>query len=116
MQETADPRNVAAGPSAIRPVWYRNTRVHSAGVKFLAYVIILAGAIVVIFPFFWEITTSLKSPQDVYSWPPVWIPWPLHFENYSEVADTAPLFTYLKNSLFIVTLVIIGTLLSCSLA
>lgn len=82
----------------------------------LIYLLIVGGALVVSFPFFWQLSTSLKSPADVFQWPPVWIPIPPHPENYLEVARVVPLFLYIRNSLFISGTVIVGTLFSCSLA
>ncbi len=69
-----------------------------------------------LFPFYWQITTSLKSPNQISQWPPTWFPWPLHFENYRELAEQVPLLNYLKNSVLIVSLVVIGTVSSCSFA
>lgn len=69
-----------------------------------------------LFPFYWQITTSLKSPNQISQWPPTWFPWPLHFENYQELAEQVPLLNYLKNSVLIVSLVVIGTVSSCSFA
>jgi ABC-type glycerol-3-phosphate transport system permease component len=82
----------------------------------LAYGVIITGAFVVFFPFYWQVSTSLKAPADLFRWPPLWLPFPPHFENYLEVADVVPLGTYAINSLIIVILVIVGTLISCSLA
>lgn len=82
----------------------------------LSYLVIVLGAVIVLFPFFWQISTSLKAANDVFKWPPIWFPWPPHFENYSEVAAIVPLWRYLSNSLIIALASIVGTLLSCSLA
>jgi multiple sugar transport system permease protein/sn-glycerol 3-phosphate transport system permease protein len=112
-----DLRGAVARPVQVaRPSWLRSRRFRSAVAKTIIFAVVVAGALIIAFPFFWQLSTSLKSPADVYKWPPVWIPWPLHPENYTEVADVVPLWTYLKNSLTIVTLVIIGTELSCSMA
>ena len=72
-----------------RPAWYHNRRVRTAIWRVFLYLIIGTGAVVFAFPFFWQVTTSLKSPSQLYAWPPDWLPWPLHPENYAEVADGA---------------------------
>lgn len=82
----------------------------------VCYVIVILGAVVVFFPFFWQLSTSLKAPRDVFRWPPVWFPIPPHFENYTEVATVVPIVRFVTNSLVIASLVIVGTALSCSLA
>ena len=84
--------------------------------NFIVLTIIILGALPMLFPFYWQITTSLKSPNQISQWPPTWFPWPLHFENYQELAEQVPLLNYLKNSVLIVSLVVIGTVSSCSFA
>lgn len=79
-------------------------------------IVIILGAIPMAFPFFWQVTTSLKSPQQLAQWPPDWIPWPPHFSNYTDLRDEVPLLTYIKNSVIVTSLVVFGTVLSCSLA
>ncbi|HZC27787.1 MAG TPA: carbohydrate ABC transporter permease [Actinopolymorphaceae bacterium] len=82
----------------------------------LSLVVIIGGGVVVAFPFYWQVATSLKAPDRIHRWPPDWVPWPPHLDNYVELADVVPLLTYLRNSLLVVSLVVIGTVLSCSLA
>lgn len=82
----------------------------------LSYLVIVLGGIIVLFPFFWQLSTSLKAPVDVFKWPPIWLPIPPHFENYTEVAAVVPLWQYLRNSLYVTITSILGTILSCSLA
>ncbi len=72
------------------------------------------GAIVIMVPFFWMISTALKAQGNLYLYPPQWIPNPLKWGNFKEVWDTVPFATFAKNTAVIVTLVMIGTLLSCS--
>ncbi|MDI7278008.1 MAG: carbohydrate ABC transporter permease [Anaerolineae bacterium] len=96
--------------------WRENRRLRTRLALSLAYLVIVLGAVVVVFPFFWQVTTSLKSPRDVFRWPPVWVPSPLHPENYSEVARVVPMVRYVRNSLTICLPTILGTLISCSLA
>ena len=49
-------------------------------------------------------------------WPPIWIPLPPHPENYCRWPRSCPLLLYIRNSVFIAGMVIVGTLFSCSLA
>lgn len=74
------------------------------------------GAVVIMVPFFWMVSTSLKAQGNVYLYPPQWIPNPLRWANFQEVFDQVPIFTFAKNTGIIVGLVIIGTLLSCSIS
>ena len=81
----------------------------------VATMLILAiGGIVILLPFFWMLSTSLKEQQDTYAYPPEWIPNPLQWVNYQTVLDLVPIARYALNSFIIVACVLFGTLLSCS--
>lgn len=58
--------------------------------------LILVGGIV-LGPFLWSLSTSLKVKDDVLRMPPTFIPWPLTFENYHGIL-TAGFPRYLLNS------------------
>lgn len=109
-------RSVVAQQQADQRPWHSSKHTRLRLSRVILYLVISVGAIVIFFPFFWQVSTSLKSPDDVFQWPPIWIPIPPHPENYLQVAEVVPLFLYIRNSLFISGMVIIGTLLSCSLA
>ncbi len=51
----------------------------------LLYLLLIVLSLVVLFPFFWMVTTSLKSGVDMFASPPVWIPNPPTLENYASV-------------------------------
>lgn len=72
-------------------------------------------AVVFIIPFLWILSTSLKGSEQIFSIPPVWIPKVIHWENYSKVFEAMPFLIYLKNSVFISVLTIIGVVFSSSL-
>jgi multiple sugar transport system permease protein/sn-glycerol 3-phosphate transport system permease protein len=82
--------------------------------KWLTIAILTLGAVVVMIPFYWMIATSLKAQGNLYLYPPQWIPDPFQWSNFQEVWDAVPFATFTKNTAIIVTLVMIGTLLSCS--
>ena len=81
-----------------------------------AYLLLSLGAVVICIPFFWMIATSLKAEMDVYLYPPKWIPSPVMWQNYRTVMTIWPFGLFVRNSIFVTTLCIIGSLLSCSLA
>ncbi len=63
----------------------------------------LIGVVVLVgLPFAWMVSTSVKSQPDVYIFPPIWLPWPLHLENYRRAWEAAPFGRYLLNSLVVV--------------
>jgi len=67
-------------------------------------------------PFFWSLSTSVKTAGEVFEYPPKWIPQSIHWENYSQVWKIAPFGRYLINSTIVSLMVTILTLLTASLA
>jgi len=82
----------------------------------LVYLLLLAGAILFLIPFVWMLSTSLKEGPQVYRWPPVWIPDPVRFDNYTKAWNLLPFVQFYWNTVRISFLSIIGTVLSCTLA
>ena len=66
-------------------------------------------------PFYWLVTTSLKSDTEVFAMPPVWIPKHLLWGNFWKAVNYAPFGLYLRNTLEICLLSVFGTVLSSSL-
>ncbi|MFD2615644.1 carbohydrate ABC transporter permease [Paenibacillus gansuensis] len=81
-----------------------------------SYLVLTAGALIILIPFFWMLSTSLKEKVDVYKFPPEWIPSPAQWHNFPDALTTFPFPLYTFNTAIIVFFVLIGTLLSCSLA
>ena len=42
--------------------------------KFFIYLFLTIGAVVMMFPFYWMISSSVKTAAEYNSFPPVWIP------------------------------------------
>ncbi len=97
-----------------RPRRFSSRRASELRANIATLIILSLGAVVILMPFFWMISTSLKEQGDVYLYPPEWIPRPLQWVNYQDVLTLVPMARYALNSLFIVTSVMIGTILSCS--
>ncbi|QNK56501.1 carbohydrate ABC transporter permease [Paenibacillus sp. PAMC21692] len=83
--------------------------------KIIIYLFLLVGAIVMFFPFVWMVSTSLKTSGAVAAMPPQLIPNPIDFGNFAEVWNKVNFGRYTLNSFIIVTLDMIGALLSCAI-
>ncbi|MBR6525606.1 MAG: carbohydrate ABC transporter permease [Clostridia bacterium] len=83
--------------------------------KTLIVVILLAGAVIFLFPFLWMLSTSLKTPQEIIAIPTVWIPKKLQWQNYSVALSYFPFLRYLANTLYLVMMNMLGTVLSSAL-
>jgi multiple sugar transport system permease protein len=80
------------------------------------HVILSAGALFMILPFLWMLSTSLKSPGDIFIFPPKWIPDPIVWSNYGKGWTLKPMGLAYLNSIKISTLNTVGTLFTSSLA
>ena len=80
------------------------------------YGIAIPGAVMFLLPFLWMFSASLKASNEIFLFPPKWIPSPLHWENYTEALALAPFGLYLRNTLFITLGNMTGNLVSCTLA
>ena len=82
--------------------------------RLVLYALVIILSIIFIFPFFWTVMSSLKTPQEMTTFPPTWVPEIPQWRNYNTVLDTVPFVRWTYNSLFVVTLSTIGTVLSAS--
>src|SRR5687767_11778445 len=65
------------------------------------FVLTVALALLFMFPFFWSISSSLKTPYEVIEFPPTLLPTIPHWENYAVAWNSADLGTFFLNSLFV---------------
>ncbi|MGG1550274.1 carbohydrate ABC transporter permease [Paenibacillus ferrarius] len=80
--------------------------------KTIITVVMLAGAILFMLPFFWMLVTSLKVESEVFVYPIQWLPKQWHaVENYKEVwFGSYPFYLYYWNS---IKISVLTTLISC---
>ena len=76
--------------------------------RILTYIFLTAGAIIMLFPFYWMFSSSFKTLIENMAFPPKFIPsnW-LNFDNYVEVFHRTDVLKYFKNS-FIVLIFEVG--------
>ncbi len=84
--------------------------------KVATYVVLLLGACVLMLPFLWMVSTSLKTADKVMIFPPQWIPHPVVWRNFIAGWKTMPFNRYLVNTCIITFTVILGNLFTASLA
>ncbi|MFB0546151.1 MAG: carbohydrate ABC transporter permease [Anaerolineae bacterium] len=84
--------------------------------QFITHLFLSAGAVTMIVPFLWMISTSLKMPGKVFTYPPQWIPNPVQWSNYVETVTIMPFDRFFLNSLVQATAVTVLQLATCSLA
>lgn len=81
------------------------------------YILLGAIAFLMLFPLFWLFSTALKSPaEDLFQFPPQFIPAQPTLRNFVSVWQAFPFAQYLWNSTLLATLTVGLNLLFCSLA
>jgi multiple sugar transport system permease protein len=66
--------------------------------RVLLYAAMLAAGVVMAFPFFWMLSTSLKSESEATRFPPTWLPQDWLVTNYLDAWAAAPFGRYFLNS------------------
>jgi multiple sugar transport system permease protein len=84
-----------------------------------AYVLLILGGCLILIPFMWMVSTSLKTHQEVFIYPPTLLPRVIHWENYLEAPNSSyvPLWVFIKNSLaFTLPIVVLDVLVNAVVA
>lgn len=81
----------------------------------ILYLIAIAASILFMLPFAWTVFSSLKTPSELYMFPPKWIPNTPQFVNYAEVFNVAPFGRWLWNSVFVAVTATFGAVISAAL-
>lgn len=93
--------------------WMAHPRWKTVGL----YALMVAIALVMLLPLLWLVSTSFKSPtEEIFSFPPRFIPTQPTVQNFVRVWQTNPFGRYLFNSTLVAVLTVGLNLLFCSLA
>ncbi|GAC1362749.1 MAG: carbohydrate ABC transporter permease [Herpetosiphon sp.] len=82
----------------------------------ISYFLLALGAIPMLVPLVWMLSTALKTDIQVFRFPPIWIPQPVVWNNFVQALarPSLPFLRFLANSTFITCLATLGTLCSSS--
>jgi len=83
--------------------------------KTIIYTLLILGGIIIMLPFVWMISTSLKQPNQIFTFPIEWIPDPIVWGNFVEALTVRPFARYAMNTFFISTFTVFGQVLSSSI-
>lgn len=92
---------------------YRNRRIITHA---LTYLLLIGVAVLVLFPLWSAFTISMLNDAEVASYPPRLAPSSLHLTNFVRAMEQAPLLRYLFNSIAQSSIVMVGQLVTASLA
>ena len=96
----------ARGSTAAWSPWPRRRRTIR---RALVIGLLIAGGILMMVPFLWMISTSLKTRAEVFAIPQVLFPANPRFENYGEMWNALPFAAFFVNSVKLAALNTIGT-------
>ena len=84
--------------------------------RVLVHALLSAGALLMLFPFYWMVSTSFKSLEEAALFPPTL--WPSHWlpKNYVDAWNGAPFGRYLVNTLFVAGAQTVSVIITGSLA
>lgn len=80
------------------------------------HIALLLGSVVMLLPFVWMLSTSLKRPPQVFAYPPIWIPQPVAWDNYARTVAAMPFGRFYLNSAIVTIGVTVLQIIISSLA
>lgn len=83
--------------------------------KILLYIVLSIGALIMIAPFLWMFSTSLKSISEVFTFPPAILGKVLRWDNYLKISDRYPFGRFFINSVIVSFVVVVVQLFTSSL-
>lgn len=84
--------------------------------KVMLYIILSIGALIMVAPFIWMISTSLKSIDEVFTYPPTLFGETIRWDNYTRISERYPFGIWFRNSLIVTSVVMVCQLFTSSLA
>lgn len=103
----------AGGPRAV-PVW-RGKTAQSYAVRTAAFLVAALGGLLFLIPFAWAVSSSLKPREQLFVFPPIWIPNPVMLNNYPEALAELPFALFYRNTLIITGTSLLGDVLISTL-
>lgn len=93
-----------------------NQKQKNKWLDYLVYILLTLGALTMLLPFFWMISTSLKTPGEAVAMPPIWFPKVFQIDNYKQALAAAPFGQYFLNSVLVTAASTLGELFTTILA
>jgi len=82
----------------------------------IAYTLIVLMSCMFLLPFYWMIRSSLMDARQLFRFPIVFIPNPARWENFPRALRSQPFALYFRNTMFLVVMNMLGTILTSSMA
>ena len=95
----------------------RSKSKHDLVVKVIVYVILIIMAALMLIPFFWMLSASIKTDRQVFAMNPfVWIPKEPRWDNYVKIWTKIPMLKFVQNTVILTIVVTILQIVTSSFA
>lgn len=118
-QTTAQRRNTLGFTPPVRKATRRTPMSRTTSTRigdWLVFVLLSVGAVVMVAPLVWMVSTSLKTKNEVFALPPVWIPEVPQWETYVRMWQDSSILTGFQNSFVVAASVTVLGMITCSMA
>ena len=89
--------------------------IKKVSVKIITHLLLIIGSILMLIPFLWMISSSLKNHAELFAVPPTFFPKHVAWENYVYMFSSAPWGLYFFNTVVITVFTILGQIFTCSM-
>jgi len=95
--------------------WYKTKSFRRRASQTIATILATIGAVIILVPVAWMISTSLKTRFTAIQLPPQWIPENPQWQNYRDALTFMPFHLFFRNTFIYSIVVAFAEILSCSL-
>lgn len=81
----------------------------------VVYALLIVLGTLFTFPFVWTVLTAFKAPYEIFKFPPIFFPETFLWSNFARVWQEAPFLIFLRNTLIVACLSVIGDIVTASL-
>ena len=83
-------------------------------VSILSYIVLVLFSLIVLYPLAWMVLTSLKTLEETFVIPPVWLPEHPSLKTYGDIFVKYPIAAYFRNSVIVVVVTTaVSVIVSC---
>jgi len=81
----------------------------------IRYVLLALISLAMAFPFYWMVTSGLKTNDEIWQFPPTFWPESINWSNYADAWNSAPFARYMFNSIFVAVCICVIQVINASM-
>lgn len=81
----------------------------------IKHIVLLFVSLVMFFPFLWMVTNSIKTTEEIWSFPPTWWPENPQWHNFIDAWNAAPFGLYMLNSTYTAVVIVVIQVLNSAM-